>query len=148
MTQRILVVNPNSNERVTGDIASALESLRIPGGPTVDCVTSAEGPAGIETQAHLDMVVEPLLRLAQRESNRTSAVVIACFSDPGLYSLRETLDMPVFGIAESAFSVALTKGDRFANRLHPPPLHPAAPALCRLARPRRPARRRPGHRRG
>jgi allantoin racemase len=113
MTQRILVVNPNSNERVTGEIAAAVTCLRIAGGPIIDCATLAEGPPGIETQVHVDMVVEPLLRLAQRESNGTSAFVIACFSDPGLYSLREALDMPVFGIAESGFSLALTKGERF-----------------------------------
>ena len=87
--------------------------LRVAGGSRIDCVTLAEGPPGIETQVHVDTVVEPLLRLAQRESNATSAFVIACFSDPGLYSLREALDMPVFGIAESGFSLALTKGDRF-----------------------------------
>ncbi len=113
MTQRILVVNPNSNERVTGEIAAAVTCLRVPGGPVIDCATLAEGPPGIETQVHVDTVVEPLLRLARREGNATSAFVIACFSDPGLHSLREALDMPVFGIAESGFSVALTKGDRF-----------------------------------
>ena len=113
MSGRILVVNPNSNERVTADIAGAVEGLRIPGGPAIDCVTLAEGPSGIETQVHVDTVVEPLLRLAKRESNQTNAVVIACFSDPGLYSLREALDIPVYGIAESGFAVALTKGERF-----------------------------------
>jgi allantoin racemase len=113
MSGRILVVNPNSNERVTKDIDSAVDALRIPGGAAIDCVTLAEGPLGIETQVHVDTVVAPLLRLAKRESNASSAVVIACFSDPGLYSLREALDIPVFGIAESGFSVALTKGERF-----------------------------------
>lgn len=113
MSGRILVVNPNSNERVTKDIDGAVAALRIPGGPAIDCVTLAEGPPGIETQVHVDTVVEPLLRLAKRESNSSGAVVIACFSDPGLHSLREALDIPVFGIAESGFSVALTKGERF-----------------------------------
>lgn len=113
MSRRILVVNPNSNERVTREIDGAVEALRVPGGPAIDCVTLAEGPPGIETQVHVDTVVEPLLRLARRESNSSSAVVIACFSDPGLYSLREALDIPVLGIAESGFSVALTKGERF-----------------------------------
>jgi Asp/Glu/hydantoin racemase len=113
MSGRILVINPNSNERVTADIACAVEGLRIAGGPAIDCVTLAEGPPGIETQVHVDTVVEPLLRRAKRESNQASAVVIACFSDPGLYSLREALEIPVYGIAESGFAVALTKGERF-----------------------------------
>jgi Hydantoin racemase len=148
MTQRILVVNPNSNERVTGEIAAAVACLRIPNGPVIDCATLAEGPPGIETQVHVDTVVEPLLRLAQRESNATSALVIACFSDPGLYSLREALDMPVFGIAESGFSAGADQGRPLWNHLHPAPLHPAASPICRRPRPRRPTRRRPGHRDG
>ena len=113
MGQRILVINPNSSERVTRDIDAALEGLRFENGPTIDCATLAEGPPAIENQVQVDSVVLPLLKLAERESNRTSAFVIACFSDPGLYSLRERLDQPVFGIAESGFSVALTRAERF-----------------------------------
>src|SRR5262249_35061845 len=95
------------------DIAAAVAPLGRQDGPAIDCVTLAEGPKGIETQVHVDTVVAPLLDLARRGSNSTSAFVIACFSDPGLYSLREALHVPVFGIAESGFSVALTKGERF-----------------------------------
>jgi Asp/Glu/hydantoin racemase len=113
MSGRILVINPNSNEHVTEDISAAVAGLRRDDGPAIDCVTLADGPPGIETQVHVDTVIAPLLALAQRESNRTSAVVVACFADPGLASLRESLALPVFGIAESGFSIALTKGDRF-----------------------------------
>ena len=31
----------------------------------------------------------------------TAAIVIACFSAPGLHTLREEYDIPIFGIAES-----------------------------------------------
>jgi Asp/Glu/hydantoin racemase len=113
MGQRILVINPNSSERVTRDIDAAVEGLRFENGPAIDCATLAEGPPGIENQVQVDSVVLPLLKLAERESNRTSAYVIACFSDPGLHSLRERLEQPVLGIAESGFAVALTRGERF-----------------------------------
>ncbi|HXQ40423.1 MAG TPA: aspartate/glutamate racemase family protein [Candidatus Udaeobacter sp.] len=113
MGQRILVINPNSSERVTRDIDAAVEGLRFQDGPAIDCTTMAEGPPGIENQVQVDSVILPLLKLAERESNRTSAFVIACFSDPGIYSLRERLEQPVLGIAESGFSIALTRGERF-----------------------------------
>jgi len=113
MGQRILVINPNSSERVTRDIDTALGCLRFKHGPAIDCATLAEGPVGIENQVQVDSVVLPLLKLAEQESHRTSAYVIACFSDPGLYSLRERLAQPVLGIAESGFAVALTRGERF-----------------------------------
>ena len=113
MGQRILVINPNSSERVTRDIDAAVECLRFKRGPAIDCATLAEGPQGIENQVQVDSVVLPLLKLAEQESHRTSAYVIACFSDPGLYSLRERLAQPVLGIAESGIAVALTRGERF-----------------------------------
>ena len=52
MTDRILIINPNSTEAVTRAIDAACEPLRIAGGPALDCMTLAEGPPGVETQQH------------------------------------------------------------------------------------------------
>jgi Asp/Glu/hydantoin racemase len=41
------------------------------------------------------------------------AFVIACFSDPGLFSAREATAKPVLGIAECGILTALTLGHRF-----------------------------------
>ena len=64
MTERIIVINPNSSETVTRAIDAAVEPLRRAGGPEIECLTLAEGPPGIETQRHVDEVVAPLCRLA------------------------------------------------------------------------------------
>lgn len=113
MSGRIVVVNPNSSESVTHGIDEALAPLRFAEGPQIDCLTLPEGPPGIETQAHVDGVVGPLCRLIRREDNRADAFVIACFSDPGLYSARETTRRPVFGISAAAMTAALNLGERF-----------------------------------
>jgi Asp/Glu/hydantoin racemase len=42
-----------------------------------------------------------------------AAFVIACFSDPGLFSAREVTIKPVLGIAECGILTALTLGHRF-----------------------------------
>ena len=63
MGQRIVVINPNSSAAVTAAIDRALAPLRMAGGPAIECVTLAEGPPGIETQAHVEQVVQPLCRL-------------------------------------------------------------------------------------
>jgi Asp/Glu/hydantoin racemase len=42
-----------------------------------------------------------------------SAVVIACFSDPGVYALREVLNCPVLGSAACAYLTAAARGERF-----------------------------------
>ena len=113
MTERIIVVNPNSSVECTEGIDRALDALRLHGGPEIECLTLAEGPPGIETQAHADGVIGPLCRLVAQHDNRAAAFVIACFSDPGLHATRETTAKPVLGIAESGLLTALTLGGRF-----------------------------------
>ena len=113
MTDRIIVINPNSSQACTDGIDAALDPLRFDGAPEIECLTLAEGPPGVETQRHADDVIGPMCRLVGKNDNRASAFVIACFSDPGLHSLRETTAKPVLGIAESAMLTACTLGDRF-----------------------------------
>ncbi len=108
---RIVVVNPNSSAAVTEAMDRALDRLRLPQGPHIDCRTLAEGPPGIETQAHVEAVVLPMVALLQREA--ADASVIGCFSDPGIALAREALPHPVLGIAESAILTALGLGHRF-----------------------------------
>lgn len=109
----IFVINPNSSQVVTDGIDAAMEPLRIPGGPTIECLTLASGPPGIQTQADVDGVVMPLLALARSVEDRAAAFVLACFSDPGLHALREATRKPVFGISESAALTAMTLGQTF-----------------------------------
>ena len=111
--QRILVINPNSTEVVTRGIDEACAPLRMEGGPAIDCVTLKEGPPGVETQQHVDGVVAPLLRMVREKENEYAAFVIACYSDPGLHSVRESTRKPVLGISECGILTALTLGQRF-----------------------------------
>jgi allantoin racemase len=110
---RILVINPNSTEAVTRGIDEAVEPLRMAGGPAIDCVTLKEGPPGVETQQHVDGVVQPLLKLVRERDLDYAAFVIACYSDPGLHSVREATKKPVLGISECGILTALTLGQRF-----------------------------------
>jgi Asp/Glu/hydantoin racemase len=112
-SMRILVINPNSTEAVTRGIDQAVEPLRMTGGPAVDCATLEEGPPGIETQQHVDSVVQPLLNLVRAKDAEYAAFVIACYSDPGLHSVREATKKPVLGISECGILTALTLGQRF-----------------------------------
>ena len=116
---RILVINPNSTEAVTRGIDQAVEPLRMAGGPAIDCVTLKEGPPGIETQQHVDSVVPHLLSLVSRKETQYSAFVIACYSDPGLHSVREATQKPVLGISECGILTALTLGLWTVDPSHP-----------------------------
>lgn len=112
-SMRILVINPNSTEAVTRGIDQAVEPLRMAGGPLIECATLNEGPPGIETQQHVDGVVQPLLSLVRAKDAEYAAFVIACYSDPGLHSVREVTRKPVLGISECGILTALTLGHRF-----------------------------------
>ncbi len=109
----VIVINPNSTEAVTREMDKAIEPLRMPGGPPIDCITLQEGPPGIETNDQVKAVVNPLCSLVLSKHHNASAFVIACYSDPGLNEIRKVSLKPVFGIAESAMATALTLGERF-----------------------------------
>jgi Asp/Glu/hydantoin racemase len=83
-----------------------------------------EGPAGIETQEHVESVTLPLRRRIEA-ANGVDAFVIACYSDPGLHVAREGTSEPVFGIAECGVLTALTRADRFGVIAIKSPLDPA-----------------------
>jgi len=109
----ILVINPNSTASVTRAIDDAVAPLRIPGGPGIACLTLDEGPPGVECQSDADSVILPLCRVIGEQEADAAAFVIACLSDPGLFSAREATQKPVLGIAECGILTALTLGHRF-----------------------------------
>ena len=113
MPDPIIVINPNSTEAVTDGMSKAVDSLRRPDGPAIECVTLRGGPPGVETQMDVESVVLPICDYVRGRNDEAGAFVIGCYSDPGLYAAREVARAPVFGIAESAMATALTRGDRF-----------------------------------
>ena len=98
---------------MTMEISAALAPLRSQDGPTINCVTLASGPPGIETDDDVRSVIEPLCQLTRSLEGEATAFVNACFSDPGLSEMRAATRRPVFGIAESALLTALAYGQRF-----------------------------------
>src|SRR2546423_15606771 len=96
----ILVINPNSTESMTRVIDEACAPLRMSGGPAIETATLKEGPPGIETQQHVDGLIPPLVSFVRKNEERYPAVVIACYSDPGPFSVREGTRKPGLGLPE------------------------------------------------
>ncbi len=107
----LYVINPNSSQDLTKGIDDSIAPLRA-FGREIRCLTLAEGPSGIESQAQADETIPHMLRLAASLSD-AAGFVIACFGDPGVHALRDRTDKPVLGIQESAVSTAMTLGQRF-----------------------------------
>lgn len=111
MSGPILVINPNSNPDVTAGLDAAMAPFRLEASPPIECLTVSEGPFGIESQADSDAAVAPMLAMIKARPD-AAAVVIACYSDPGIDAAREIGKAPVFGMQESGFLAAMARGDR------------------------------------
>ena len=110
--RHILVINPNSNDSVTAGMARELRGFHFPDGPEIECVSLHEGPFGIESQADVEAVTFPLMKMVSERRN-IDAFVIACYSDPGLHVCRVASEKPVFGIQECGILMAMSRGHRF-----------------------------------
>lgn len=119
--QHLLIVNPNATVAVTDALAAAVAPL-AGDDLVVETATLAEGPPLIETDTDVSRVIPPLLDLLERRlaERPVDAVIIACFSDPGVVQARRRLPIPVLGIAESAYCGAMAAGGRFGViSIHP-----------------------------
>src|SRR5262249_39460854 len=84
-------------------------------GTEVAAEPTASGPAAIENARDAAVVVPELLRLGPVAQERGfDAIVIGCFSDPGIEPLRETLHIPVVGPGAASFHVAAQLGTRIS----------------------------------
>jgi len=111
MTERILVINPNSSTSCTDGIAAAVAGFAAPGMPRIEVTRLADGPPAIVTWQEWYAVAEPLCRMVRQEP--AAAYIIGCVSDPGLEAVRMVTDRPVFGMLRCAVAAALTRAERF-----------------------------------
>ncbi|QJF53364.1 aspartate/glutamate racemase family protein [Roseobacter ponti] len=107
----ILVINPNSTVEVTEEIAAAVNALPGAAG-RFECVTIAESPRTISTDQD---VTEAGARVADLAATRpdAAAIIIACFSDPGLTEVRHRVRVPVIGIQMASVMTAIATGAPF-----------------------------------
>ena len=87
--------------------ASAASGIEVLVEPT------ATGPASIESAHDAGLVVPELIRLApEAERKDVKAIIIGCYSDPGLDALREVLTIPVIGPGAASLHLAAQLGTR------------------------------------
>ena len=113
----LLILNPNSTASMTETIAAAARHAALPGTKITALSGSGPAPASVEGHADAALAVPPMLaaiQAAERGPTPPSAIVIACFDDPGLLAAREVARAPVLGIAQSAIQVAMLIAARFS----------------------------------
>src|SRR3954447_24316038 len=104
---RILVVNPNTSDEMTRDIAEQAARYARPD-TELETVAASWGPRSIEGHYEEHVAAVATLEAIGSRTGSFDAVVIACFGDPGLYAAREVSPVPVIGIAEAALLTACT----------------------------------------
>lgn len=72
-----------------------------------------EGPGSIESSIEGDLSVKGVLKKLIKEKGSYDSVVIGCGDDPGLFSVRELLDVPVIGPMEASLAYSSMLGDKF-----------------------------------
>jgi allantoin racemase len=111
---RILVINPNSSKSMTESIATHLEIIRRRD-TMIDVVTTEAAPHAIQSARDAALSAPEILKRVERANGEdVDAIVIACFSDPGLEAAREVSNCLVLGIEESSLHVASVLGHRFS----------------------------------
>jgi allantoin racemase len=83
-------------------------------GVEVDVRSLGDGPASIESAWEAALVVPALCEAVVRaQAEGLSAVIVGCFSDPGLDALRELTSIPIVGPGAAALHLAAQLGTRF-----------------------------------
>ena len=108
--REVLLLNPNSSQAVTDGISAAVAAFHRPGDIEIVCETVAEGPPGIETQAHVDAASAHIRAHLATRTRAPDALVVACFSDPGLTAVQEETDLAAYGIAQCGLLHAAAAG--------------------------------------
>lgn len=108
----ILVINPNSTVSMTDKIGDAARSVAS-SDTIITAVNPSDSPASIEGYYDEALSLSGLLSVVGSHSD-FDAVVLACFDDTGLDSVRCLVSCPVVGIGESAFHYASMISNKFS----------------------------------
>jgi len=76
------------------------------GNPNVGLFEVDEGPGAIETAEDELAAVEPVVKLAKAKQAEFDALIIGCFGDVGIDTLRKEITIPVIGPARATYSIA------------------------------------------
>jgi allantoin racemase len=113
---KLLVINPNSSETVTGAIMQSAQRAASPGTELVP-VTTKGGTRNIDSAFGDYLSGGYMIRtcLDAVAVHRPDAVVLAGFGRVGIDALKEALTIPVVSISEASMAMACLLGHRFTT---------------------------------
>ena len=109
---KITVINPNTSREMTEHLEKELMKIKREE-TELEVTCPDKGPITIESAYDEALAIPPTLELVKKANKDSDAVILACFSDPGLEAAKEISDIPVVGIEESTFHLAAMLGNKF-----------------------------------
>ncbi|WP_421984326.1 aspartate/glutamate racemase family protein [Roseibium sp.] len=114
--RHLLIINPNTTVAMTEKIGEAARAAADQG-TRITAINPVHGPAAIQGADDGAAALPGLFSLVDEVLNgagQYDALIIACFDDTGLWTLKEKLNMPVIGIGEAAYHTAALLASRFS----------------------------------
>ena len=102
---KILIINPNSDTRMTAVIRQAAETFAA-GEFEVECVPTPGAPEFIDSYQDEVETAPGMLALVREHEQLFDGFLVACMDDPNLDAVKEITGKPVVGIAEAAMKIA------------------------------------------
>jgi allantoin racemase len=110
---KLLLINPNTTEAMTGKAADAARAF-LPAGTRITALSGAFGPRYIASRAAFAVAGHAALDAYAAHGRGADLVLLACFGDPGLDALREVSPAPVIGLVEASAREARGNGRRYS----------------------------------
>ncbi len=110
---KILIINPNSDQRMTRSILSSATEFSD-GDYEVDCLATPGAPKFIDTYHDTATALPGMLALLKQHEANYDAFIIACHCDPNLDLMKEITNKPMVGIGEASMKIATMLGHRFS----------------------------------
>jgi allantoin racemase len=105
VTAHILLINPNTSADMTALIL-AQAAKYAPPGVAIDSATARFGARVIASRASYAIAAHAALDCFARHGDPATAIMVACFGDPGVAAIREMTSAPVIGLAEASVRIA------------------------------------------
>ncbi len=115
--KRILIINPNTSEDTVAAMERECAKVASPQTEVkVVCIPTDENFSSFVVLNYTDLAICTVgaVKIAWQQRHHFDGIITAGFSDVGLDAMRELLNIPVIGIAESAYHVAALLGHRFS----------------------------------
>lgn len=117
MSKKILIINPNSSEKMTADIRKSSQ-YAVDDEFDIEVISMKEVPEALESFNDYTLAGAEICKyISVHQSNGSldaDGILVSCVGDPGLFGAKEISKVPVIGVAEASLSTALLLGGKFS----------------------------------